>query len=428
MQTIVIGAGPSGLGFVYGADRGITILEKEPCVGGLCRSYEVDGAVFDVGGHSFHTPHPEVRDLITQKLDLSLYGQQRKAWVFHHGTLIPYPFQKHYEKLGNADIARECAEGATATGDAGSASNFEEWIVRRFGPGTAKHFMLPYNRKLWARDLTRISTEWVAERVAAPKTESEKFDETGGKRKPLQDDTKVYYPAQGGFAEIYKRLADRLPLAPSLGNEVTKIDPGTNTLEINGGQTSLEWSSLISTMPLPILARTVVGFPNDLREQVNRLEAMSLHVAYLVVSEQLWDDVQRIYSSEDWFPPHKVALNHNSSERLRRRANHAIMAEISFSDEKPVEPIAALNKTVDGLVDMGVISDRRVVKRSWIETVPYAYPVYTHERPRIVKNVKTWLQKRGIYTLGRFGSWEYKNSDACVKEGIELAKTLRAPL
>ena len=48
------------------------------------------------------------------------------------------------------------------------AANFDEYLDRRFGRGITELFMRPYNRKLWGADLTRLDTEWVAERVAAP--------------------------------------------------------------------------------------------------------------------------------------------------------------------------------------------------------------------------------------------------------------------
>ncbi len=46
--------------------------------------------------------------------------------------------------------------------------HFEEWIYRTFGRGIAKNFMVPYNRRQWAWDLTDMSFDWIAERVPMP--------------------------------------------------------------------------------------------------------------------------------------------------------------------------------------------------------------------------------------------------------------------
>jgi UDP-galactopyranose mutase len=58
--------------------------------------------------------------------------------------------------------------------------------------------------------------------------------------------------------------------------------------------------------------------------------------------------------------------------------------------------------------------------------VTYAYPVYTHERPGIIQAIKDWLAPHDIYTLGRFGEWEYINSDKCVAKGLALGRELRS--
>ena len=47
------------------------------------------------------------------------------------------------------------------------------------------------------------------------------------------------------------------------------------------------------------------------------------------------------------------------------------------------------------------------------------------ERPALVRTIKDWMAQHKIYTLGRFGDWEYINSDKCVAKGLELARELR---
>ena len=77
--------------------------------------------------------------------------------------------------------------------------------------------MLPYNRKLWARDLKRISTEWTSQRVAAPKGTPERFLTSGGERKPLQSDSEVGYPPEGGYEEIYLAFLNLEDVPRSVG-------------------------------------------------------------------------------------------------------------------------------------------------------------------------------------------------------------------
>lgn len=422
VKYAVVGGGPTGLGFAYASGGNTVVLEQREKVGGICRSFYKDDGVFDVGGHSFHTPHLDVYKMIIEDLGLSLEGQKREAWIFSYGKLIRYPFQKFFHELDDDKIVEECRRGLEQAGTTGDAGNFEEWIVARFGEGIARHFMLDYNRKLWARDLTRIETDWVSERVAAPKGVKEKFDLTGGVRKPLQEDTKVYYPTKGGFGVIYETLAAKLPDL-RLNHRVTEINPETRTLATSQGL-ELSWDVLISTMPVPELAKIVSGFPDGLRTETEKLEYMSLYVVYLLAGRRLRGDIQRIYTAHPEFPTHKTALNHNSSRELREREVHGIMGEVSYSAEKPVDKDSLVNNIVDNLETFGLIDGPQDIQWGEVEDVRYAYPVYTLERSRIMSGVVNWLRERGIHTIGRFGSWKYQNSDACLKEGIDLANEL----
>ena len=424
VQALVVGGGPSGLAVAYGLQGNTLVLEKNDTVGGLCRSINVDGGVFDIGGHSFHTPYPEVRDLVEDLLDGGLYTQQREARIYTHGTLIPYPFQKFFDQIPDPDVVRACNEGLLSTnGDTTEAKNFEDYIIRKFGSGIAKHFMLPYNRKLWARDITQISCEWTSERIAAPAGEAERFETTGGKRKPLQPTTRVGYPQKGGYEEIYKSFIPHVPRL-ELNSPVVRIDPQTRTATTEDGR-EYRWEFLVSTIPLPILVRIVQGTPDEVKALADQLIYMSLRVELLLVGRQLETPIQRIYVADPDMPPHKISFNHNSSAYLRSQPRHAIMAEVSVSPEKSVKVNEIAPKTIAFLCELGILDSPDDIIWQGHVNAEYAYPIYTHERPALVRGVKEWLGQHHIYTLGRFGDWEYINSDKCVMKGLSLAQVLR---
>lgn len=424
VDTLVIGAGPSGLSLAFHLGGNTLVLEKEPEVGGLCRSIEHQGGVFDIGGHSFHTPHPEVRDLVERLMAGRWCWQQRDARVYTHQTLIPYPFQRFFDRIPDPAVVEECRRGLSEVRSGERATNFEEYLLARFGSGVAKHFMLPYNRKLWARDLKRMSCEWAGERVAAPQGVPERFDTTGGQRMPLQPETVVGYPADGGYAEIYKSFVPHLP-ALELNQEIERIDP-LEKIAVTATGGTVRWRRLVSTIPLPALLRMVEGTPDALIGAVDRLEYMSLDLLLILVGDPLPDAPQRLYVADPAVPPHKIAFNHTSSESLRRRPVHAITAEIAYSPDKPLQDPQALEKqTIDFLVDIALL--RSAADVIWTDhlDIRYAYPVYTHQRLATVQAAKEYLEPLSIHTLGRFGEWEYVNSDRCIKKGMDLARALQ---
>jgi len=420
-DLLIIGAGPAGLALSHRYADSARILEATDEVGGLCRSIEFGGGVFDLGGHSFHSPHAEVLELVGSLMKGRWSAQRRDARVFFGGQLIDYPFQNHFHDIADPAVVAECQDALPDPAAAVSADNFEDWIVARFGDGVARHFMLPYNHKLWARDLRRMSREWVGERIAG--SETGKVAVATPSRKPLQSHTEVGYPAEGGFVEIFRALAARCgPI--EFGQVVCEIDPKARTATTEAGGV-WPWETLVSTMPLPHLLRAIQNCPTELIALADDLEYVSLKILMILIGRPLADQPQRVYVADPAVPTHKIAFNHTSSDSLRRRPRHAIMCEISHSAFKPIAPDGELTRaTVDWMIGAGLIGSWDDVEETRIVDLKYGYPVYTHRRPEILERIRAYLDLVRIHTIGRFGAWEYVNSDACLHEGAELAERL----
>jgi UDP-galactopyranose mutase len=81
----------------------------------------------------------------------------RESWVRTSGRWVPYPFQNNIRHL-EPQACFECLAGLVkAQSGKGripnprAAANFGELIDAVFGEGIAKHFMRPYNFKVWAQ-------------------------------------------------------------------------------------------------------------------------------------------------------------------------------------------------------------------------------------------------------------------------------------
>jgi len=222
---------------------------------------------------------------------------------------------------------------------------------------------------------------------------------------------------------VYRSFVPHVP-AIELNSNVVHIDPSTRRAITADGR-AYHWRILISTMPLPVLTRVVSGTPLEIRELADQLDYLSLRVELLLASRSLETPIQRIYVADAEIPPHKVALNHNSSDHLRARPRHAIMAEVSVSRNKSVRSNEIAPRTIDLLCDVGVLGSRSDVCWTHHLDVRFGYPVYTHNRLELVGGIKEWMSKHGILTLGRFGDWEYINSDKCVMKGLRLGTKLK---
>lgn len=422
--TLIIGAGPAGLGCALRLGKSAVILEQLSEVGGLSRSIEIQDGVFDIGGHSFHTPHENVRSLVLDVMAGRFAEQRRDARVWFGNELIPYPFQAHFTALTDPEIVAACSGHRADPVAVSKSRSFEEWILLRFGKGIAEHFMLPYNRKLWARDLKSMSSEWVIERVAGTQEQPSKAG-VEQKRKPLQSDSMVGYPTSGGFGEIFKALAARCHHI-EFGERVEAISPSRRQLRTSNGRI-WDWSNLVSTMPLPILLSKIEDCDPHMIALANTLQCVSLKILLLLIRSRSHDVPQRVYVADPTIFPHKIAFNHTSSLELRQRAHQAICCEISYSPDKPAPPDNVLvENSLKWLVACGYLTSADDLVSQRVIDVGYGYPVYTDVRAAIVEKISGYLRDMRIYTIGRFGAWIYANSDECLRQGLELGDAIAA--
>jgi Protoporphyrinogen oxidase len=337
---------------------------------------------------------------------------------------VRYPFQQHFSELADSDSRHACQIGLEAACDWHDAANFDEYLDRRFGPGIAQLFMRPYNKKLWGADLTRLDTEWVAERVAAPTGTAESSTSKNGRRLPLSKEALIAYPAKGGYGEIFQALARRVADV-RCGQSVTSVDPQTSTLRTASGEI-MSWRRIISTLPLPRLLRLIPKVPAAISSAVSELEALPIMLVMLVLNGRLATLRHRIYCPDADVSGHKIVLNHNSSRWLRASPRHGVQVELSqlspFGSSTDVG--ALVNAVVAGLLRMGVIPSPDYVRSAEVLRIPFGYPVQTHSRSKIVALAQHWLSEHRIYTVGRFGEWAYINSDEALYRGHCLGMKL----
>ena len=258
-------------------------------------------------------------------------------------------------------MVSECSRGLSQAENKVTYSNFKDFILGQFGPGIAKHFMLPYNQKLWGFDLSAMSADWTLERVVVgqnsdqPKTAFAKEN-----RKPLQKDSQVAYPAKGGFGEIYKRLSTRISEL-EFGQQVTSIDPRKKRIITSSGK-RYSYHHLVSTMPLTILLELVDGVPPSLKAAARQLKSLPLKIGWIVVNGHVKTDVQRFYSAQEETPAHKIALNHNSSPYLRSLPQHGVIVEIGMGPQKQLGRTDLETWIIQSPVNIGIINDFAEVK------------------------------------------------------------------
>ena len=227
--TLVIGAGLAGLSAAWHLGRAATVLEASPTVGGLCRTYTRDGYTFDISGHLLHFRQPAIRRFVGSLVPGALARHRRRALVRFGRRWVHYPFQAHLFELP-ARARDEClrgffkAAGEKAAGAAAPA-DFEGWLRHHFGDGIVRHFLGPYNRKMWRVPLRRIDPAWAAWAVPVPTPAQIQEAARPGADLRLGYNTVFEYPRAGGIGVLAAALAQG-DFRLHLGEKVVGVDLG----------------------------------------------------------------------------------------------------------------------------------------------------------------------------------------------------------
>lgn len=439
-KYLIIGAGPTGLGAAHrlrelGMDD-FLVLERHGHAGGLAASFkDGNGFTWDIGGHVVFSHYAYFDALLDSLLGDERLEHERESWVRSCATWVPYPFQNNIRHLPR-EPRWECVEGLLpGNRPEAEPTNFGQWIERVFGAGIAKHFMNPYNFKVWATPPELMQYGWIGERVSVVDLKRvlkniilERDDISWGPNNTFK------FPLHGGTGEIFRRLAARLDGFIEYHQEVAAIDADSKTVTTKAGL-SVEYEAILNTAPVDILAsRWLTGRDGGkdaaMIEAANRLTHNSVHVAG--VGLDIRDEAERnprcwMYFPEADSPFYRVTNFHNYSPNNVARPGQqlAFMCETSYSPHKRERLDELMDRTIEGLVNTSMLDAARVadVHTRWETAVDYGYPVPCLERDGALRVIQPRLEAKDIYSRGRFGGWKYEvgNMDHSVMQGVEWA-------
>lgn len=431
-SILVIGAGPTGLAaghhlHEHGRDEWL-ILEAGDTVGGLARSYTVDGYTFDIGGHVLFSRDQAFLTLLDRLLGDEHTTIRREAWVFTSGRHVRYPFQNHLRGL-DPQVTHECLAGlvaarlAAASG-ASQPENFHDWVHATFGTGIARHFMLPYNEKVWAVPAERMTYDWISDRVAEVDLDAVLRNVVlGVDSAPWGPNSTFRYPLHGGTGRLWQRMAEPLTDRIRLRSPVVRVDTGAHRVQTSDGRWR-RYERLLSTMPLDEFIATCADAPQAVRRAAAGLVATGSHIVAVAVDRPPTPGRNWVYYPDPDVPFHRVTHLSNYSPHVTARPGQTLLlTETSTSAHRPVPADTIAARVLTGLARVGLLEDGDRVLGVWRSTHRRTYPVPTLGRDAALNAVQGWLAGRDIVSTGRFGGWRYEegNMDHAVAAGFRFA-------
>ena len=432
LQTVILGAGISGLSAAYAlqqsSPRSYSLYEQAPAVGGLCRTQQVEGYQFDSVSHVLHFRSEETKGLVQHVLGEELFRQERSAWIYFQQRYVPYPFQTHLNALPSA-AKIDCLNGyLKAWGRrkfraAPEPQNFGEWVEQYFGEGIARHFMRPYNQKLWGAPLEEMSLDWI--RPFVPQTQLRQVISNVISRRNHHEvgyNPWFFYPARGGIQTICEAFQAQLA-SVHLNQEAVEIDLDNRTVLFGSGD-RVGYRQLISTIPLPSLIQRVKGIPENLRQEVAGLRWTSLLNLTFCLRKALPRPFHWAYFPEPEFPFFRLVFPSNISAELAPEGAGLIAAEIS--NPEPGKEAELEQQVRKYLIKLGWIEQAQDIVRVVRNYFPYAYPVHDLKRSERVRRLLHFLQTRRVWSIGRFGAWHYSSMDDAITEALHIVPAILA--
>ncbi|UCF81567.1 MAG: FAD-dependent oxidoreductase [Acidobacteriota bacterium] len=428
-DVLVLGGGLTGLATAYflRGRRECVVCERESAPGGLARSVRCGKFTFDLTGHLLHMRRPENRALVKRLLRGNWVHVERRSSVFSHGALTPYPFQANLHGLP-PEVVRECllsfvgARQAKRSPEAPKKKSFKAWARETFGDGIARHFMIPYNEKLWRTDLDALTADWVSWSVPRPSLEDVVRGALGIGKKQFGYNPTFLYPREGGVGAFSTALARRVD-GLRLGACVRAIDLRRRKVRFANGDTAT-YNCLVSTMPLPRLVGRACGVPQALQRLGGKLRFVNVLNFNLGLRGKKRCESHWVYFPEKEFVFYRVGFPSNFAPALAPRGHSTAYVEVSYRSGERPRVRDLYRRVVEGLKRWGAVKREGDIAMVDARRIEPAYVLFDGARREAVERLRAFFDKHGVASLGRYGQWDYLSMEDSLNAGRAAAERL----
>ena len=417
----ILGAGLTGMSAAIELGRrgvGYRIFEKLAQPGGHAVTIEEDGFRFDRTGHLLHLKSDALRAEVLDWIGPDHLQIQRRSVIWSNGVYSRYPFQANTFGLP-AQVAYDCVQGFLAAHfakDKPQPTNFEEFCLYHFGEGISRHFMIPYNSRLWGVHPREISSSWCQRFVPLPRLEDVIAGAVGLNDRELGYNANFIYPRLG-IGQLAQGMARRLP-SLELGRSPLRIELGTRRLLFE--QEQVPFDVLLSSIPLPRLLELMDEVPPLVRKAAAKLRCSHLHYLDVALRRKSGKDFHWAYVPEEKYPFYRVGCYSHFSAALAPAGKSALYVELA--DRSPPDLERLLPEVARGLIELGVIDSAHEIEFARARRIDHAYVIFDHEYFAALDVIRPFLAASRIISTGRYGDWNYSAMEDAILFGKAAAE------
>ena len=453
-DILIVGAGPAGLtaGYLLAkAGRQVHVVERDPrYVGGISRTVDYKGYLFDIGGHRFFSKSREVVALWDEILPDDFVERPRLSRIFYGGKFYAYPL-KAFEALRNLGLMTSTAcvvsYAVARLRPVAVPRTFHEWVRNNFGERLFSIFFKTYTEKVWGLSCDEISADWAAQRIKGLDLLSAVMD---GLRRSLRVKRRGGAPVKTLIESFrYPRRGPGMMWEAAAAKIVARggridMDRSLDTLAWDAG-TGMWTASFLSGSGerSTVTARHVVSSAaiHDLVDALRPAPISKLHARALRYRDFL--TVALIARTDRDFPDNWVYI-HDPAVHVGRVQNfrswspelipepgHTCLGLEYFCFEgdglwtaSDAELVELAKREIDhiGLISSADVVDACVVRQ------PKAYPVYDEGYADKVATVRLELERDypTLHMVGRNGLHKYNNQDHAMMTAMLTVENILA--
>lgn len=415
---LVVGAGISGLATIAFAGArtkaDYLVIDRDSEIGGYCKTVKKEGFVWDYSGHFFHFKHPDIESWLRERMT----GQEirtvnKKSFIAYKSEWIDFPFQKNIHQLPKAEFI-DClvdlymARAPGASNEKAPENNFKEMLYARFGRSIAEKFLIPYNEKLYATDLSLLDKDAMGRFFPHA-------DLTDIVRNMRTPDNATYnasftYP-RGGAIEYVNALASEVK-ADRISLEETLVSIDLRTRVAKTSKREVHFERLVSSVPFDKLVQLC-----GLKYDEGAFSWNKVLVFNLGFDKKGPKDVHWTYFPDRARSFYRIGFYDNIMDGDRM----SLYVELGFSKDATIDFAAMEARVLGDLHAEKILTDQKLVASHSVVMDP-AYVHITRKSMAEHARLTRVLNAHGVYSIGRYGGWTYCSIEDNIVEARALVR------
>ena len=414
IEVVILGSGIAGLGAALKArelGKESVIFEALDNSGGLLDNFSIDGFRFDNAVHLSFANETKVREIFDKtefKTHDSLsFNFENDKWLKHpvQNNLFPLSASEKVELISSLLQRSELRD-----------NDYESWLRHQYGNAIAERYPIKYTKKYWDIEANKLSTTWIGNRMRRADINEILFGSYTSETPNTYYTKEMRYPKFGGYKAFIKGLIDESNI--ELNHKAVKLDTENKIISFSNGKT-VRYKDLISSIPLPELVKITENSPISIVNAANALKATSIDLISVGFNKDLVKDLWFYIYDDDILASRAYSPSVKSLDNVPTGCSSLQFEIYTRGKESKFTKEQLIENTRYAIHKMKIAKDEDVIFYHH-KHLKYGNVIFELGMEEKRDQVLKYYKRIGIYTIGRFGEWDYLWSNQSLLSGYNF--------